>query len=213
MLDKSIQTQPIITLGGDHSIGHSSVSSSLNKYADDLLVIWIDAHADINTHDSSLSKNTHGMPVSGLVGLEPNWINDKIPILKPSNLVYFGIRDLDSAEVEFISKLGIRHFNNISNLTTYLDSIGLTNKKVHISFDIDSLDPVYLDSTGTIASDGLSPRSVVELYNYVKEKTQIVALDVVELNPELGDLSKSIYTLEYILSNILGNSYHISRLV
>ena len=193
---------PVITLGGDHSIGHSTVSSSLNKYGDDLLVIWIDAHADINTHMSSISKNTHGMPVSGLVGLEPNWINDKIPLLNPANLVYFGIRDLDSAEVQFVSDLGIKHFNKLDQIINHLETINLSGKKMHISFDIDSLDPIFLDSTGTLATNGLNPKHIIDLYNYIRSKSHIVAFDIVELNPELGDLEKSIYTLKYILSNI-----------
>ena len=194
---------PVITLGGDHSIGHSTVSSSLNKYKDDLIVIWIDAHADINTHNSSLTKNTHGMPVSGLVGLEPNWISTSNHLLKPSNLVYYGIRDLDTAEVEFISDLKIKHFNKLDHIIKHLETLDINNKKVHISFDIDSLDPMYLDSTGTTASDGLNPKQIIELYNYIKIRSHIVALDIVELNPELGDLDKSTYTLKYILSEIL----------
>ena len=197
------KSNPVITLGGDHSIGHSTVSSSLSKFNDDLLVIWIDAHADLNTHESSISKNTHGMPVSGLIGLEPNWISKSIPILKPKNLIYFGIRDLDQAEIDFINKLGIRQFNYLDGLTKYLDEVDITNKKIHISFDIDSLDPSYLNSTGTLAQGGLKPSDVVDLYKYIQSKTNIVALDIVELNPELGDLELSKQTLQKILENIL----------
>ena len=197
------KSNPVITLGGDHSIGHSTVSSSLSKFNDDLLVIWIDAHADLNTHESSISKNTHGMPVSGLIGLEPNWINQTIPKLKPENLIYFGIRDLDKAEIDFINKLGIRQFNDLDGLTKYLDEVDIINKKIHISFDIDSLDPSYLNSTGTLAQDGLKPSDVVDLYKYIQSKTNIVALDIVELNPELGDLELSKSTLREILKGIL----------
>jgi arginase len=197
------KSNPVITLGGDHSIGHSTVSSSLSKFNDDLLVIWIDAHADLNTHISSISKNTHGMPVSGLIGLEDNWISASIPILKPENLIYFGIRDLDQAEIDFIKKLGIRSFNVWIDLKQYLDQINLSSKKIHISFDIDSLDPSYLNSTGTLASDGLKPSDIVYLYKYVQSKTNIVALDIVELNPCLGDLELSKCTLREILEDIL----------
>jgi arginase len=197
------KSNPVITLGGDHSIGHSTVSSSLSKFNDDLLVIWIDAHADINTRESSISKNTHGMPVSGLIRLEDNWISNSIPILRPENLIYFGIRDLDLAEIDFIKNLGIRSFMHLDGLTKYLDEVDITNKKIHISFDIDSLDPSYLNSTGTLAKEGLKPSDIVDLYKYVQSKTNIVALDIVELNPELGDLELSKCTLQKILEDIL----------
>jgi len=199
----STSSYPVITLGGDHSIGHSTVSSSLSKFNDDLIVIWIDAHADLNTHETSITKNTHGMPVSGLIGLEYNWISSSIPILKPENLIYFGIRDLDQAEVNFIHNLGIRSFMHLDELTKYLDQLDLTNRKIHISFDIDSLDPSYLNSTGTLAPGGLKPSDVIDLYRYIKSKTNIVALDIVELNPELGDLDLSKSTLRKILEDIL----------
>jgi arginase len=197
------KSNPVITLGGDHSIGHSTVSSSISKFKDDLLVIWIDAHADLNTHDTSITKNTHGMPVSGLIGLESNWISSSIPILKPKKLIYFGIRDLDQAEVDFIQNLGIKSFMHLDGLTKYLDEVDITNKKIHISFDIDSLDPSYLNSTGTLAPGGLKPSDVIGLYRYIKSKTNIVALDIVELNPELGDLDLSKSTLRKILEDIL----------
>jgi arginase len=197
------KSNPVITLGGDHSIGHSTVSSSLSKFNDNLLVIWIDAHADLNTHETSITKNTHGMPVSGLIGLEPNWISSSVPILNPKNLIYFGIRDLDTAEVDFINNLGIRSFIDLNRLIEYLDTIDITNKKIHISFDIDSLDPLDLNSTGTTAKGGLKPSDIIGLYKHIKSKTNIVGLDIVELNPDLGDLELSKQTLQTILKDVL----------
>ena len=143
------------------------------------------------------------MPVSGLIGLEPNWIITSIPILKPKNLIYFGIRDLDQAEIDFINNLGIRQFNVWTDLKQYLDQINLSSKKIHISFDIDSLDPSCLNSTGTLAPGGLYPSDISKLYKYIQSKTNIVALDIVELNPELGNLELSKQTLQGILEDIL----------
>ena len=192
-----------LVLGGDHSIGQSSVAGSLSKYKDDLLVIWIDAHPDLNTHKTSLSKNTHGMPVSGLLGLEPLWINRQVPKLKPENLIYFGIRDIDEAEVEFIDKLNIKHFVKINDILDYLETMNLKNRKIHISFDIDSLDPYYISSTGTLADNGLYPTEIIILYKYLQEISNIVALDIVELNPELGDINKTMDTINFLLKSFI----------
>ena len=103
-----------IVLGGDHSVAVGSVSSSLKKYEDNLVVVWIDAHADIDPEESSISKNKHGMPVASLLKLnnQVNWIEDEkstIPRLKPKQIIYFGIRDLDPFEIDVIKKLGITH--------------------------------------------------------------------------------------------------------
>ena len=189
----------VVTLGGDHSIAKSTVSSSISKYNNDLMVIWVDAHADINTKKTSSSGNTHGMPVSSIFNLEKNNVCNKVLNFSPNNLVYYGIRDLDPPEKDIIKKLQINHFNNLDNL---LDYIKINNKKnIHISFDVDSLDPKYLDSTGTIAPNGITPDDYINLYNYVKPK--LVGLDIVEFNPELGNLNKSIETIDYIIKNTI----------
>jgi arginase len=88
-----------INLGGDHSTAIGSIAASLNKYDDKLKVVWIDAHADINTYETSTSKNIHGMPVSFLMHMAnaiPDWL--LVNKLEPSQLLYIGIRDLDDFE-------------------------------------------------------------------------------------------------------------------
>jgi arginase len=189
----------VVTLGGDHSIGRATVSRSIAKYNNDLMVIWIDAHADINTKKTSTTGNTHGMPLSAIFNLEENEVCNNILNFSPKNLLYYGIRDLDQPEKDIIKKLQINHFDKLDNLIEYLEN----NKKkfIHISFDVDSLDPTYLDSTGTIATNGITPDNYINLHNYVKEK--LVGLDIVEFNPELGNLNKSIETMDYIIKNTI----------
>lgn len=189
----------VVTLGGDHSIGRSTVGSSIAKYGNDLTVIWVDAHADIHTKETSISKNTHGMPLSTFFNLEHNEISQNNLHLTPNDLVYFGIRDLDPPEIKFIEKLKIKYFNNIESILDHLKSN--TKKNVHISFDVDSLDPKYLDSTGTIAPNGIKPSDYIQLHNYVHRK--LVGWDIVEFNPELGDKEKSKETMEYIIGNLI----------
>lgn len=192
-----------VLLGGDHSVGQPSVLASLAKVkkTDDLLVIWIDAHADLNTYDSSITKNFHGMPVAGLLGLEPAWINC-YQVLPSNNLLYFGIRDLDAFEREKIKELNIFNTSDVGVLKSEIEKrIELNNNvKIHISWDVDSLDPKYLDSTGTIADKGLHPDDIINLLNYVGKRA--IALDIVEYNPLLGNDKKSLAVMKYIIQSI-----------
>lgn len=184
-----------INFGGDHSVGISTVQSQLDKYYDDLLVIWIDAHTDINTFETSISKNYHGMPVSPLLGLMNHWWESSIHHhkLKPKNLLYIGVRDIDEAEMEFLNKLNIKYYKHFSN-----DVIEFINKhdtnNIHISLDIDGLDPNIMPSTGTISYNGLNIESVNEIIN--TSLLKLKSIDIVEFNPLIGTKEEQERTLE-----------------
>jgi arginase len=191
-----------IVLGGDHSIGHETVGSSVQKFGDNLLVIWIDAHADINTLEASKSKNTHGTPLAGLIGLEPVRTQEIKKLLKPENLAYYGIRDLDKFEIGILEKykpnvIERNDFAQLSKLITKYDN-------VHISFDVDALDTLYVDATGTTAENGIHPDEVVKCLQIVGDKLR--ALDIVEFNPTLGTLNKSLESINYIIDRSLASS-------
>ncbi len=194
-----------INLGGDHSVGAITVQPQLDKFKDDLLVIWIDAHADINTQETSISKNIHGMPVAPLVGLMDHWWKSSYSHhkLKPENLLYVGIRDLDSAEVDFISQLKITNFSSYSKLVeSWIKSHPAG--KIHISLDIDGIDPQYMPSTGTPVSNGLSIEDVIQIINISKDK--LVSFDLVELNPLIGsdvDINNTLTNCKKILDYVI----------
>ena len=199
----------IINLGGDHSVGAVTVQSQLNKYNDDLLVIWIDAHADLNTYESSISKNTHGMPVAPLLGLMNHWWDATTcqKQLKPENLLYIGIRDLDLPEIETINNLNISYFTNWSNdINEWISKHPAT--KIHISFDIDSLDPLYTPSTGTIANDGLHVEDIKKIIDI--SINRLVGFDLVEFNPLIGTPNEILETTNNckVILNHLINHFH-----
>lgn len=173
-----------IIIGGDHSLAIASVAASLNVFKNDLKVVWFDAHADINTIESSPTGNLHGMPLSYLTGLTLNRFNFLRQYLSFQNLFYIGIRDLDPFEVETIQKNNIK-FQSCSdfNVGKLLEWIG--NSPVHLSFDVDCLDPQYISCTGTPVSEGLELPSVLEALTILQEKCHIVQVDLVELNLEL----------------------------
>lgn len=193
-----------VNLGGDHSVGVITIQPQLDKFKDDLLVIWIDAHADINTWETSLSKNIHGMPVAPLVGLMDHWWESPYTHhkLKPENLLYVGIRDLDPAEVGFISQLKIPNFPIYSKFVKSLIKSHPAGK-IHISLDIDGIDPGSMPSTGTTAPNGLSVEDVIQIINISKDK--LVSFDLVELNPLIGsesDVKKTLSNCKHILDHV-----------
>lgn len=184
-----------ITLGGDHSIAIGTVAGSASYYTD-LGVIWVDAHADINPPAQSLSGNLHGCPVSFVTGLAGSpkhfdWVPSCLPL---GRLVYIGLRDVDEAE-----KLIIRQ-NKIKAYSMYdVDKYGIgevmrqaleylgSNSPIHLSFDVDALDPSVVPATGTPVRGGLTFREGHFICEELWQSGRLIAMDLMEVNPLLGD--------------------------
>lgn len=179
-----------INLLGDHSSGIGTVLSSLS-YDPDTIVIWIDAHPDINVPETSPTGNCHGMPLAFATGLMNSYIKDdhcwdwvyNIPKLKFENLIYIGIRDIDKGEQKFIDEHNIKVINldQIDLLQKYI-----SGKNVHVSFDVDSIDPFYFPCTGTPVTNGLTPYDVELLIRKISEHSNLFKLDITEFNPEIN---------------------------
>lgn len=213
------KSQKVINIGGDHSMAIGSLGSSLNVFGSNIKVIWIDAHADINTKLSSPSGNVHGMPLAYLSGLDKSPDYDYLKNrLNLNNLCYIGIRDLDSEEINTINKFGIKkilshEFN--SNIDTCCSDIikWVGGAKLHLSIDVDSLDPKYMQFTGTRASGGLELDKLVKFIKEIKSNCEIVNADIAELNlynPDCDNLLnkeeekiKSLKNFNHILENLL----------
>lgn len=150
----------MLTLGGDHGIATGSISGLLAAYPD-LRLIWVDAHGDINTPETSPSGNYHGMPVAHVTGIFSNvegfeWLANYLP---PERLVFIGLRDIDPEERLIIKNNKIKYFSMhevdrygigtvMETALKYLDPEN-KNFPIHVSFDIDSVDPQYAIGTGT----------------------------------------------------------------
>lgn len=188
-----------LLIGGDHSIGFGSISGHMN-YDPNLAVIWVDAHADLNLNITSPTGNTHGMPVSlFLEDLRKHWrgidISKFAPHCLPSRqLVYIGLRDIDSYEKYLMQKLGIKHFamDNVDKLginrvleetLDYIDP----KRNIHVSFDIDALDKAIAPSTGTAVSGGLTLREGMHIMDTIRETDRLRGVDLVEVNPHIGN--------------------------
>ncbi|TFK76365.1 Ureohydrolase [Pluteus cervinus] len=186
-----------VTLGGDHSLAMGTISGTLSQYPD-ACVIWVDAHADINTPETTDSGNIHGMPVSFLLGLgskipEFSWVK---PLLKPGQLVYIGLRDVDAGEKRILRENGIKSFS-MHEVDKYgigkvvemaLDHVNpQRDRPIHLSFDVDALDPSVAPSTGTPVRGGLTFREGHYICEAIYETGLLIALDLMEVNPSLAD--------------------------
>ncbi len=215
--DTNFKNYSQLSLGGDHSIGLGTVISSKNNYKN-LKVIWIDAHADINTRLTSFSGNFHGMPVSCLLG-----INHK-KIINPSDFCYIGLRSIDCKENYFIKNLkkkGLLKYDS-----TFINKKGINyvlndikkkwklpkeNYKFHLSFDIDALDPKFAPCTGVAVNNGLTPNDVKKIIKFGNNNSidNHCNLDICEINPSLSDINGLLSTHKYV-NNIL--NYYLKNL-
>lgn len=188
-----------LVLGGDHSLGAGSVSASADwlraTTAKPLGLIWVDAHGDMNTPDSSLSGNVHGMPLAALLGWEPaelvSYTNR--PVVRPEHTVLLGVRNLDDREKSQIRDSGVHVFTmrdidrdgiaTIGERALTLASAGTGG--VHVSFDLDACDPSIAPGVGTAVRGGLNYREAHLLMEMVSDSKTLIALDLVEVNPTL----------------------------
>lgn len=187
-----------LAVGGDHSISLGSLAGIL-AVRPDTGVIWVDAHADLNTPHTSETGNVHGMPVGMLMAPDEyrtqvpgfKWLRG-MPRLAPEKLVYIGARDLDPAERREIRAKNIKCFT-MHEVDRYgigevvrraIDHLGPTTP-LHLSYDIDAVDPDVAPATGTVVRGGFNFREAHYIAEAVAETDRLASMDMVEINPTL----------------------------
>ncbi|KAI9369360.1 arginase [Aspergillus egyptiacus] len=198
----------VLTLGGDHSIAIGSISgiakATRERLGREIGVIWVDAHADINTPEMSPSGNIHGMPMAFLTGLAKEEKKDVFGWLEEGHLVnlhklvYIGLRDVDRGEKKLLREHGIKAFSmhdvdrhGIGRVVEMaLAHIG-NDTPIHLSFDVDALDPQWAPSTGTPVRGGLTLREGDFICECVHETGNLISIDLVEVNPSLDAVGAS----------------------
>lgn len=183
-------------IGGDHSLGLGSIAGS-SKYFENMGVIWIDAHGDINTPETSPSGNVHGMPLAAAMGIG----HEKLVNLyyegakvKPENVFIIGARDLDKGEIELAKELNLNLWTTkkiksegvkkvMAEAMDRLKERGI--KHAHLSFDIDCLDKSLVPGTGTPVPEGLDLEEVKYILKTFMQSKLITSMDFVELNTAL----------------------------
>jgi arginase len=189
-----------LVIGGDHTIVCATMTATLRRHGDAGL-LWFDAHADFNNVDTSLTGNLHGMPVHGLVyggsrtfGSLPDfgWLGDGR--LKPGRIAMIGLRDIDPEEQVLLDRAGILRVDMTavnregmaSAVSRCLDHLG-RDRPLHVSVDLDSLDPGVFPATGCLAPEGMTFDQLLAGVKLAFQQADVCAVDIVEYNPELDD--------------------------
>ena len=211
-------TIPFI-LGGDHSLALGSLAGTSKYFNDDLAVIWIDAHGDLNTHETSPSGNIHGMPLAASIGLGYKSLTSILfnkRKVNPKNIFLLGCRDLDSGEIKLINNLEINMWTIediknkgaeaiIEELLRKINNNHLTN--IHLSDDIDFLYPSYVPGTWTPVNNGLTFEESQILLHGIFGTSHVRCIDFVEYNPTLDKDNKTKETCIQLI-NLMSQELH-----
>lgn len=204
-----------LVFGGDHSVAIGTLAGLATKYKN-LGVIWYDAHADINTHETSPSGNIHGMPLAVSIGLgDERLVNLHQPgqKVKPENIVMIGVRSIDPGERALIKAQGIKvytmHEIDKYGMTKVMqDAIDYLKKKeldgVHLSLDLDALDPLYTPGVGTPVPGGISYRESHLAMEMLEESGLVTSAEFVEVNPILDEKNKTADVAVELMGSLFG---------
>jgi arginase len=208
-----------ILLGGDHCLGIGSISAVARHCRDSgkrLRVLWLDAHADFNTSVLTPSGNVHGMPVACLCGYGPQAlveIGGTVPALNPKAIRQIGIRSVDPGEKKFVHEVGLEVFD-----MRYIDEMGMrhtmelalatldVNTHLHVSFDVDFLDPEIAPGVGTTIPGGPTYREAQLCMEMIADTGRLASLDVMELNPALDVRNKTALLAVDLIESLFGKS-------
>ena len=213
-----------ILLGGDHclSIGSiSAVARHCRRLGRPLRILWLDAHADFNTSVLTPSGNLHGMPVACLCGLGPpelTGLSGEVPAIRPDQLRQVGIRSVDQGEKRLVHEVGIEVFD-----MRYIDEVGMRRTlevaledmdpatHLHVSFDVDFLDPGIAPGVGTTVPGGPSYREAQLCMEMIADTGRLASHDVMELNPALDLRNRTAEVAVDLVASLFGKSTLMRR--
>jgi len=203
-----------LVLGGDHSIAIGTLAG-VSKHYKNLGVIWYDAHGDLNTAETSPSGNIHGMPLAVSLGLGHSMLTDiggYGPKVKPENVVIIGARALDDGEKELIKEIGIKVYtmheiDRMGMAAVMEETIAYLKDKtdgVHLSLDLDGLDPNDAPGVGTPVIGGISYRESHLAMEMLEEAKIITSAEFVEVNPILDEKNKTAKVAVELMGSLFG---------
>lgn len=213
-----------ILLGGDHCLSIGSISAVARHCRDrgrKLRVLWLDAHADCNTNVLTPSGNIHGMPVACLCGLGPQELigmSGHVPAIAPSSIRQIGIRSVDQGEKRLVHEVGLEVFD-----MRFIDETGMRqtlanaleslerDTHLHVSFDVDFLDPEIAPGVGTTVPGGPSYREAQLCMEMIADTGQLASLDIMELNPSLDLRNRTAEVAVDLVASLFGRSTLMRR--
>ncbi len=213
-----------LLMGGDHCLGLGSISAVARHCRETgrkLRVLWLDAHADFNTQVLTPSGNLHGMPVACLCGLGPQSlieIGGQVPAIEPKWVRQIGIRSVDPGEKRLVHQMGLEVFD-----MRYIDEMGMRhtmelalamlddNTHLHVSFDVDFLDPPIAPGVGTTVPGGPTYREAQLCMEMIADSGRLASLDVMELNPALDVRNATAELAVDLIESLFGKSTLMRR--
>ena len=208
-----------ILLGGDHCLGLGSITAvarHCRQQGKNLRVLWIDAHADFNTSELTPSGNVHGMPVACLCGIGPEALTElsgTSPMLRPDEIRQIGVRSVDEGERRLVREVGLDIYD-----MRYIDEIGMRqvmtqalygldeNTHLHVSFDVDFLDPSIAPGVGTTVPGGPNYREAQLVMEMIADTGRLGSLDIVELNPAFDQHNMTAQLAVDLVESLFGKS-------
>lgn len=206
-----------LVLGGDHSVAAGTVagiSRQFHKHGHKIGLIWLDAHADMNTPETSPSGNIHGMPLACIVGLGPPELTQlagHTPMVDPQNAVIVGLRDVDQMEKPHVRESGVRAFTMRdiderglrSVMEEALRLAGEGAAGIHLSLDMDFIDPQDAPGVGTPVRGGATYREAHLAMEMICDSGRMVSMEVVEVNPVIDEVNRTAdLAVELIMSGL-----------
>ncbi len=208
-----------IMVGGDHCLGIGSITAVARHCRDTgkkLRVLWLDAHADFNTSDVTPSGNIHGMPVACLCGIGPKELVELgggSPAIEPREVRQVGIRSVDEGEKRLVKQHGLdvydmRHIDEVGMRRTMEEALsGLdADTHLHVSFDVDFLDPSIAPGVGTTVPGGPNYREAQLVMEMIADSGRMGSLDIVELNPLLDNCNQTAKVSVDLVESLFGKS-------
>ena len=208
-----------VLLGGDHCLAIGSITAVAQHCRERnkrLLVLWLDAHADYNTSSVTPSGNIHGMPVACLCGLGPRELTElggSAPAMTPDSIRQIGIRSVDAGEKKLVRDAGLDIYD-----MRYIDEIGMKrvmeealtdiddNTHVHVSFDVDFLDPSIAPGVGTTIPGGPNYREAQLCMEMIADRGSLGSLDIMEMNPAFDDHNRTAILAVDLVESLFGKS-------
>ncbi len=208
-----------IMLGGDHCLGVGSimaVAKHCKKHGKKLRVLWLDAHTDFNTAEISPSGNIHGMPVACLCGYGPRELTEmggEVPMTSPETFRQIGIRSVDDNEKKLVHRAGLdvydmRYIDENGMQATMRDALAGVDEDthLHVSFDVDFLDPSIAPAVGTTVPGGPDYREAQLCMEMIADTGRLSSLDIVELNPALDERNRTAELVVDLVESLFGKS-------
>lgn len=207
----------VVALGGDHSINLGAVSGAAAAFAGELGLIYLDAHGDLNTDETTLSGNVHGMHLASLLGFgapELKHLHGESTKIAKENLLHIGGSDFDQAELDLIKHEKLPVFtlfdllsHNLSMLLEMIDDLAARMPNIWVSLDLDVIDRIYAPGAGMPNAKGLTYREIATIAEYIGSHCNVIGIDVVEYNPLQDEQHKTAELGIELIAKFFGKNY------